>query len=275
MTPGMAAAASVSIDRMRAWARSLRRKATCSAWGTRRSSVKLPCPASRRGSSTRFMRAPTFRGRRPRSSASSAAAEPSIISVGSLLERRPLPLVMAAQHSRAASLDALDLGERGLSLINVPGVSGDDLALEHHPHAHRIGGEEERAGAIQVDQGSGRARRVPGHRNEHDALVAEHVVLTVDLLEWHRLVPIDWQVAHGYGVRGSRHGQLRGVADHGRLAEKGIAAAMVGMEVGANHYVDVLGFNADGAQVVEDVIAGRRYGHHDLGQPAPARLCIL
>ena len=45
--------------------------------------------------------------------------------------------------------------------------------------------------------------------------------------------------------------------------------------MGTNHYVDVFGFNADGAQVVDDVIAGRRYGHHDLGQPAPARLRIL
>ena len=72
---------------------------------------ELPCPASRRGSSTRFMRAPTFRGRRPRST--SPRPQSSIISVGSLPERRPLPLVMAAQHGRAASLDALDLGERG------------------------------------------------------------------------------------------------------------------------------------------------------------------
>src|SRR5258706_177296 len=61
-----ARAAAVSTRTMRAWAWSLRRNAACRAPGVTRSSANAPWPVSRRGSSTRLIRAPIDLGRRSR-----------------------------------------------------------------------------------------------------------------------------------------------------------------------------------------------------------------
>src|SRR5688572_3474392 len=116
-TPGITRAAAVSIETMRAWAWFERRKASASAPATCRSSTKLPAPVKSRGSSVRLIRAPMIFGRR---------FAWSVIGVGSLAERLPLPVVVAADHDRAVGSDAPDLGERFFQCLHVPGVLRDD-----------------------------------------------------------------------------------------------------------------------------------------------------
>src|SRR4029079_5418604 len=58
-TPGSCRAAAVSMLLMRAWACGLRRMTACSMPGILMSSVNVPAPVNRRGSSTRFMGRPT------------------------------------------------------------------------------------------------------------------------------------------------------------------------------------------------------------------------
>src|SRR5215212_7882026 len=98
---------------MRACACSLRRNATCSTFGTCRSSTKLPRPVSRRGSSVRFTRAPMIFGR---------AWMTSLIGIGALAQRLPLRVVVAADHGRAAGFDAADLGKGLLERVVVLNV---------------------------------------------------------------------------------------------------------------------------------------------------------
>ena len=49
-----------------------------------------------------------------------------------------------------------------------------------------------------------------------------------------------------------------GVADHRRLAEEGVAAAMVRMEMRADDEVDIVGSRPTAGRLVEHVVAGRR-----------------
>src|SRR5574340_1691576 len=58
MTPGIAAAADVSTDRMFAWAYGLRRMAICAIAGSLMSSRYRPLPVMKRASSTRLTGAP-------------------------------------------------------------------------------------------------------------------------------------------------------------------------------------------------------------------------
>ena len=58
-TPGIVAAAAVSMLRIRAWAKGLRRTARCSTPGMGRSAVYFASPVSSGASSRRTMRLPT------------------------------------------------------------------------------------------------------------------------------------------------------------------------------------------------------------------------
>src|SRR3974390_2352142 len=119
-TPGAARAAAASIATMRAWAWSLRRNATCSAFAAARSSTKRPQPRKSRGSSLRLTRAPMSFGRR-----SSA----SVIGVGAFAQGPPLAVVMAADDGRAGGGDAPDLGERFVQRGGIPDVARDDARI--------------------------------------------------------------------------------------------------------------------------------------------------
>jgi hypothetical protein len=61
MTPGRARAAATSMERMRAWATLLRRKAACSMPGSSTSSTNNAWPLSSRASSLRVIGAPKLR----------------------------------------------------------------------------------------------------------------------------------------------------------------------------------------------------------------------
>src|SRR5882757_2804950 len=134
-TPGAALAFVASIATMRAWAWSLRRNATCNAFGTCRSSTKLPCPVSSRGSSVRLMRAPMIFGRR---------CAVSSIGIGSLAQGRPLPVVVAVEHGGAAGRDAPDLGQGLFERGRVPGVARHDALIERLAQADGVRRQQER-----------------------------------------------------------------------------------------------------------------------------------
>src|SRR5512145_2535358 len=149
MTPGEPFAASVPMLRMRACGRSLRRKATCTSRCGARSSAKVPCPVSSRGSSSRFTLAPMSFG-----------LIASLIGVAALLEPMPLGLVVAADDSGAAGLDAPDLLEGAAKMLSAPGVARQDVPIEVGAQADRIRGQQERAGPVQIDQCADAAGRV-------------------------------------------------------------------------------------------------------------------
>src|SRR5512145_2423157 len=119
MTPGEPFAASVPMLRMRACGRSLRRKATCARRCGARSSTKVPCPVSSRGSSSRFTLAPMSFG-----------LIASVIGVAALLELVPLGLVVAADDGHAPGLDAPDLLERAVKVLRAPGVARKDVQIQ-------------------------------------------------------------------------------------------------------------------------------------------------
>src|SRR5579863_615675 len=240
-TPGAARAAAASIARMRACGWSLRRKATCSARITCRSSVKAPLPVSRRGSSVRLMRAPTSFGR-------AWTSGTSFISVGAFAQARPLRLVMAANDGGAARFDAPDLGQRLGQYVRVPGVARNDAGIEGRSYADRIGGQEERAGFFQRNQRGGGARRMTGQGDEHDAPIGEQIAFAVDGFGRCRALPFCGEVSGRHGIRGAGGLELFRVHDDRSALEEGVAAAMVEMQVRAQHHIDVVALQADAAQ---------------------------
>src|SRR5262245_35745895 len=90
------------------------------------------------------MRAPMIFGR--------ARSTPSLIRIGSVAERIPLPVVMTVEHGDAARLDAPDFGKRFYERVSVPGVARHDPLVERLAHAHRVGGEQERSAALEPRQ---------------------------------------------------------------------------------------------------------------------------
>src|SRR4029077_4428481 len=194
-TPRAARAAAPSIDTMRACACSLRRNATCSAFGVCRSSTKLPRPVSRRGSSVRFTRAPMIFG---------LASITSLIDVGALAQRLPLLVVVAANDRRAARFDAADFSERLHQSFRVPDIARQYPGIERGAQRHGIGGEQKLSVPLQRPQRAHRSRRVTGQRNEHDAPVAEQVALALHLVERQSDVPFAAKEAELLGVRRAR-----------------------------------------------------------------------
>jgi hypothetical protein len=114
---------------------------------------------------------------------------------------------------------------------------------------------------------------VARQRDEHQPGVAEQIALARDRVEALRVLEFDREVTDLLGPRCARGVELLGVTDDGRPGEEGVAAAMIGMQVGAHHHVDVGGADPDIGQAL-DHVGLRADRRHDLGEPAPARGCI-
>ena len=91
----------------------------------------------------------------------------------------------------------------------------------------------------------------------------------------HRLVPFGGKIAAGLAAGRPGGGQFVGVDQEGRLAEECIATAVVGMQVGVDDHVDVVGLQSQFGKSGQHVLAGLHDRNHELGQPAPPALRIL
>ena len=89
-----------------------------------------------------------------------------------------------------------------------------------------------------------------GQGDQHDPLVAEHVALAGNLVERQADVPFAGEEAHRDRVRRARGSHLIRVHHAGRALEEGVAAAMIRMQMRADHDIDVVGLDADGLQAV-------------------------
>ncbi|MCR6737023.1 MAG: hypothetical protein NVV83_24330 [Afipia sp.] len=63
--------------------------------------------------------------------------------------------------------------------------------------------------------------------------------------------------------------------DDGRFPEELVAAAMIGVEMRADHHIDIVRAEADGLEAGQDVFAGRHDRCHVLRKAAPAPFRIF
>ena len=185
---------------------------------------------------------------------------------------------MAAQHGGAARLDALDLGERLEQRVDVPGVARHDARGRASRAALTgIGGEEERAAAIELDERGGACPacgRAAGSSTMRPSPNRSRWPL--DLVDWHRMIPIGRADSPWPRRSGSRAAATPRVARSRSPLEEGVAAAMVGMQMRAHHDVDVVGRQADARRGRSRTLSpGGMIGIMILAMPAPARLRIL
>ena len=124
-------------------------------------------------------------------------------------------------------------------------------------------------------QRAGRAWRMTGQWNQHDAFIAEQIALAIKFVGRRRLLPFTCEIAGAFGVRCARRLDLPFVNDEARAREQGVAATMIRMQVRANDDIDIVTGEAETGETGHHVIAMRHDGHHDPGKPAPARCRIL
>ena len=133
------------------------------------------------------------------------------------------------------------LGQRFCQRLAVPGVARDNPGGVECCAGSRIAGEQKCAAAIESRQGAERPRRMAGQRQEHDPAVGKEVALARDFVDRHWLIPIGGEIAGRLAAGRAGSGEFIAVNEKTCLAEKRIAAAMVGMQVRIDHHVDVVG----------------------------------
>ena len=137
---------------------------------------------------------------------------------------------------------------------------------------HRIGCEQVLARPIERHQRARHARRVTWQRHQDDPAVVEQIALAVDRFHRHRQLPVDRQVAHLVGVLLARGFEFARMTDDGRLAEEGVATAVIRVKVRIHDHVDVVRLQPDGFQVGDEVVARAGKDRHRARHRPPATL---
>ena len=102
---------------------------------------------------------------------------------------------MAADDRGAGLLDPPHLRERLQLRVDIPGVAGRGIGIEILAQADRVRSEQELAVAVEADQRAERARRMSRQRHQHDAGIAEQILLAIHRLDRLSVVPIGPEIA--------------------------------------------------------------------------------
>src|SRR5258706_16042747 len=116
---------------------------------------------------------------------------------------------------------------------------------------------------MEMHGGAKRTWGMAGERYQHQLAVPEYVALAGDGIRWLSVVPIGPQIAGRLRPGRVRSLDFRGMHQDGRLLEKLVAAAMIGMKVRVDDDVDIVRIDTDTRQTRQQRVLRAHHWRHD------------